>query len=305
MPSNARDALVALAALLAPGRPNVADRVMAAYDDPAAYLRAHADRLAERGIGEPVPGLAWIALVDALADDGLLAEIDWKEDGDEVVGQLRELRSAPRPADAWAWAGDGECDLSTEDFLGRLGDRLWITGTTLATLDIDSDCYPLVLLPSPPPGRANWSTWPGQPATGCSHTQVQGELARAGDPGLGMAVAAMPGQAQTAVHPVTRWRVHLPPGPARREVARVAVRCRDLAAALVGQERGAVHGAIAADAQVVLPELARSPFLARHTGRRRVRIGHGLPEQRDGHSPSMPTTPDNVAHPRFDHPLWT
>ncbi|CAM4218289.1 DUF6630 domain-containing protein [Kibdelosporangium persicum] len=148
MPSTAQDALIALAALLAPGESDVADRVVHAHTDPESYLNAHADRLDERGIDEPVPELAWITLVDALADHDLLAEVDWKESADEIVAQLRDLRSSP---EAWSWYDTADTDLATHDFLELAGSELRATGTALAVLDIESDCYPLVLLPA---GRA-------------------------------------------------------------------------------------------------------------------------------------------------------
>ncbi|CAL9572936.1 hypothetical protein SUDANB95_04833 [Actinosynnema sp. ALI-1.44] len=111
-----------------------------------AYLREHADRLDERGIDEPVPELAWIALVDALADHGLLAEVDWKEAPDEIAAQLRALRSAPRADELWTSLAQSA--LPTYEFLEAAGERLRGTGTALAVLDIESDCYPLVLTPA-------------------------------------------------------------------------------------------------------------------------------------------------------------
>ncbi|NUT51518.1 MAG: hypothetical protein HOV94_30110 [Saccharothrix sp.] len=147
MSSTVREALVAVAALLAPDVPEVAERVAHAHDDPDGYLEAHADRLDERGIDEPVPELAWIALVDALDDHDLLAEVDWKEAADEVVARLRTLRTSPAEP-VWAWLERTPDELATYDFLEFAGDRLRDTGTTLAVLDIESDCYPLVLLPN-------------------------------------------------------------------------------------------------------------------------------------------------------------
>ncbi|MCE7010166.1 hypothetical protein LWC34_46295 [Kibdelosporangium philippinense] len=138
-----QDALVAIAALLAPDEPDVADRVVHAYTDPDSYLRAHADQLDNRGIDEPIPELAWIALVDALADHGLLAEVDWKESADEIVAQLRGLRSSSAAVDRITIT-----DLDTYEFLALAGDQLRAAGTALAVLDIESDCYPLVLLPA-------------------------------------------------------------------------------------------------------------------------------------------------------------
>ncbi|MEU4442402.1 DUF6630 family protein [Actinosynnema sp. NPDC050801] len=148
MSSPVRDALVALAALLAPGAPDVADRVADAHDDPVGYLEANAARLDERGIDEPLPDLAWIALVDALTDHHLLAEVDWKEAADEIVTELRGLSSSPADPAAWSWFEDVPDDLPAHDFLDRAGAGLRATGTTLAVLDIDSDCYPLILLPN-------------------------------------------------------------------------------------------------------------------------------------------------------------
>ncbi|MEV6639114.1 DUF6630 family protein [Amycolatopsis sp. NPDC051371] len=146
MTAPARDALVAVATLLAPAAPQVPARAAAAHDDPGAYLIEHADRLDDRGIDEPFPGLPWIALVDALDDHGLLAEVDWKEAPDEIAGQLRQLGSAPRADELWTSLGESE--LPTYEFLELAGKRLHETGTALAVLDIESDCYPLVLLPA-------------------------------------------------------------------------------------------------------------------------------------------------------------
>ncbi len=150
MPPTARDALIAIAELLAPDVPDVADRVVGAHDDPLAYVQAHAEQLALRGIREPRPNLSWIALVDALDDHGLCAEVDWKEMWEGVIAPLRRLRSWPTQPDALAWADPANTeydDLPTLEFLRLAGDRLRRAGTALAVVDIDSDCYPLVLVP--------------------------------------------------------------------------------------------------------------------------------------------------------------
>ncbi|MFC0430374.1 DUF6630 family protein [Kutzneria buriramensis] len=138
-----RDALLAVATLLAPAHADVAERTLSAHDDPEAFLAEHADRLDDRGIDEAIPDLAWIALVDALDDHRLLAEIDWHEDPQEIVAQLRRLDSAPDAPEVWV-----DEDLPTYEFCQSLGSRLRAAGTTLAALDIESDCYPLVLLPN-------------------------------------------------------------------------------------------------------------------------------------------------------------
>ncbi|MFE7569063.1 DUF6630 family protein [Streptomyces sp. NPDC057539] len=148
----AAEALAALAGLLAPGRAAVVDEVLFAYDDPDAYVRTHAERLEDRGIDAPIENLAWIALVDALTAQGLLAEVDWKEGSDEISRRLRGLESRPT-VDPWSHAGaDGTdaapLDMDTAAFLNDAGRLHLKVGVALAVLDIESDCYPLVCFPA-------------------------------------------------------------------------------------------------------------------------------------------------------------
>ncbi|MGW1297165.1 DUF6630 family protein [Streptomyces sp. NPDC002533] len=138
-----RASLAEIASLLAPAHPDVAEEVLRAHDSPHDYVRAFADRLDERGIDEPVDNLAWIALIDALAARGLLAEFDWKEDPQEIRAQLRKLESRPS-VDPWAlFEADGTA-LPTDEFLHACGRHYREIGAALAVLDIDSDCYPVV-----------------------------------------------------------------------------------------------------------------------------------------------------------------
>ncbi|MFF0262812.1 DUF6630 family protein [Streptomyces microflavus] len=142
-PDDTREALAAIASLLAPAHPDVAEQVLHAHDRPHEYVSAFGDRLADRGIDEPVDNLAWIALVDGLDAHGLLAEFDWKEDAQEIRSQLRKLRSRPS-VDPWVLLGDAEMLLPTEKFLHACGRRYREIGAALAVLDIESDCYPVV-----------------------------------------------------------------------------------------------------------------------------------------------------------------
>ncbi|WP_329345511.1 DUF6630 family protein [Streptomyces microflavus] len=142
-PDDTREALAAIASLLAPAHPDVAEQVLHAHDRPHDYVSAFGDRLADRGIDEPVGNLAWIALVDALDAQGLLAEFDWKEDAQEIRSQLRKLGSRPS-VDPWVLLGDAEMLLPTEKFLHACGRRYREIGAALAVLDIESDCYPVV-----------------------------------------------------------------------------------------------------------------------------------------------------------------
>ncbi|MFJ1580892.1 hypothetical protein [Streptomyces sp. NPDC088182] len=154
--ASAAQALAELAELLAPGRAVVAEEALFAYDDPDAYVRTHAARLDRRGIDAPIENLAWIALVDALTAQGLLAEVDWKEGGDEIRRQLRGLESRPT-VDPWSLAGPEDSDgtdgtdaepLDTAAFLNEAGRLHLELGVALAVLDIESDCYPLVCFPA-------------------------------------------------------------------------------------------------------------------------------------------------------------
>lgn len=140
-----REALGEIARVLAPGEPEVAERVLRAYDAPEAYVSEHADRLEDRGIDTPIDNLAWIALVDSLTDHHLLGEVDWKEAPEDIRWALGQLTS--RPADeVWAWH-DPEEDIFTHDFLKRAGEHTYAAGKALVLLDIESDCYPLAYLP--------------------------------------------------------------------------------------------------------------------------------------------------------------
>ncbi|MEU0697151.1 DUF6630 family protein [Streptomyces niveus] len=134
--------LTAVASLLAPDQPVVAEQVRYAHEDPEGYVRTYANRLDDRGIDEPFPGLAWIALVDALHERKLLAEFDWKESAEEIRFGLRGLASRPS-VDPWTLFEGGESELTTHDFLEVCGLHYREVGAALVVLDIESDCYPV------------------------------------------------------------------------------------------------------------------------------------------------------------------
>ncbi|ARI56145.1 hypothetical protein A6E92_31240 [Streptomyces sp. S8] len=146
-PEDVRDALAGIAALLTPAHPSVAEEVLHAHDRPHDYVSAFEDRLDQRGIDEPVENLAWIALIDALHAHGLLAEFDWKEDAHEIRAQLEGLGARPS-ADPWPLSGAPEPPLPTDAFLHACGRRYREVGAALAVLDIESDCYPVAVLPA-------------------------------------------------------------------------------------------------------------------------------------------------------------
>lgn len=141
-PGGVLDSLTAVAALLAPDHPAVAEQTRLAHEDPEGYVRTYAGRLGNRGIDEPFPGLAWIALVDALHEHKLLAEFDWKEDADEIRLRLKGLASSPS-IDPWTLFEKKESRLPTHDFLQACGRHYREIGAALVVLDIESDCYPV------------------------------------------------------------------------------------------------------------------------------------------------------------------
>lgn len=95
---------------------------------------------------------------------------------------------------------------------------------------------------------------------GEQRAEVERQLVAARVVVVGEGVAAVAVQAQAAVHPVGRWRVDLPPRAAGRERTGVAVRGRNVDAPFVRQERRAVYGPVAADAQIAVAELLTGPL---------------------------------------------
>ncbi len=145
----ARDALRAIAELLAPDSAAVIDRVTLAIDQPERYVEVQ-NELYSQTLEKPHPEMAWFALVDALHEQERLVWVDWNEDAAEVLGQLRVLTSAP--AGSWEWADSlvvaFDRAAGLESLLARIGDNITDTGVSLAWLDSDSDTFLLALVPS-------------------------------------------------------------------------------------------------------------------------------------------------------------
>jgi predicted DNA-binding WGR domain protein len=143
------EALVALGELLAGSKAaGLGVELRLAVADPKAYLKKFARRLDERGIEEPddVMGtsLAWIALTDGLAARKRVAEVDWREAGEDVLHNLKQIAGDVISARKLSWEGEIE-ELKTQEVLDDAAHRLRAEGVVLATIDIASDCYPLVL----------------------------------------------------------------------------------------------------------------------------------------------------------------
>jgi len=127
--------------LLAPSDAALSTTVRLAMEDPQGWVeRYRGGRILEASVDLP-----WIALVDGLGRAGRVAELNWKEHPLEIMAWLDRLVPA---VDRWRWTESLELDaLDTEAFLDQAGERLRREGLALLGLDIDSDSYPLALVP--------------------------------------------------------------------------------------------------------------------------------------------------------------
>lgn len=144
-----REALLALSRKLSGGSEQVAGEVAQALDHPDAYVGQWGDRLWNRGIEEPIPDLAWIALVDALGEQGLVWEIDWKQEIETTlfaVHSLLDRRGWLLPAADRRLEQAIQSDHDTFQQLNELHDWLRPHGIVLGQLDINSDSYVLIVI---------------------------------------------------------------------------------------------------------------------------------------------------------------
>ncbi|MFE1625302.1 DUF6630 family protein [Brevibacillus reuszeri] len=144
-----RAALLALSEKLSLGSENVVGEVVLALDHPELYVEQWEERLDNRGIEAPIPDLAWIALVDALDQLGLVWEIDWKQDAQTIlfaVGSLLDRRGWLLPAADRRLEQAISHDNYTFDLLGELHKWLRPHGIVMGHLDINSDSYVLIIV---------------------------------------------------------------------------------------------------------------------------------------------------------------
>jgi len=137
--------------IFCPTIPHSPSRFAWRSDDPDAYLAQYEDEWQERGIDEAHPDLPWIALADGLRARGWTREIDWKTAIEDILWTLDEL-APPQPPNPDRWEGltdeEAEDDRVPEETLPLAGRRLLAEGLALATNDIDSDGYLLIVLPA-------------------------------------------------------------------------------------------------------------------------------------------------------------
>ncbi|MCP2039524.1 hypothetical protein L1281_000089 [Neisseria sp. HSC-16F19] len=144
-------ALAQLAVLLTPAaaQADVLAEIRLADTEPHAYFSRFEDALCQRGIEEAAEVSPWLALVDALERCGVLTECDWKIDGEELAHRLQKLmkRHHCNPDDSRLQALAAQKLAPIGTFAPAIRTLLASHDLTLAFLDIDSDSYPLVLLP--------------------------------------------------------------------------------------------------------------------------------------------------------------
>ena len=146
-------ALLALAALLSPSDPSIVSSVAAALEAPSTYLAEHAEtaeRFPELLAPDDERALPWVALVDELRARRIAVEIDWKTDRSDVIGHLRqlagfrELSLEVRQAVESLALQDG----LTVSWLRAVARESQADDVVVATMDIDSDSYVVLLLGS-------------------------------------------------------------------------------------------------------------------------------------------------------------
>ncbi|PUA36650.1 hypothetical protein C8Z91_25060 [Paenibacillus elgii] len=136
----------------------VLDDVALAIERPLAYFEKYKDRLDERCITEPIEELAWISLVDVLLEHQLAFEIDWKETGMYVCEVVDELLDRKKLAsiDWEEFENDPYNEMPTDEFLNHVAKKLKEAAVSLAYMDIDSDSYVLITVPTADIEEIKW-----------------------------------------------------------------------------------------------------------------------------------------------------
>jgi hypothetical protein len=141
--------VIELASNLMAEDPSLAQEVQLAIVSADEYVSRFQERLRARGINKPQSDLPWIALVNGLEDRGRVRELDWKEAPEDVAWKIDHLlaNQPPQPG-RWAWMASAEWeDKLPHDVLPAIAARLAEEGFTVVTIDIDSDSYPVMILP--------------------------------------------------------------------------------------------------------------------------------------------------------------
>lgn len=145
-----REALLMLSRQLSLDNEDVVLEVNESLLTPHAYCEKWQDRLDDRGISVPFKELSWFAMVDALIEERMAEEFDWKTESTIVLYTIRKLiaRKQLLPQDMDWSEFDFMEDLPTAEALEIMKNKLKPYHIALASVDILSDSYVLITVPS-------------------------------------------------------------------------------------------------------------------------------------------------------------
>lgn len=143
--------IIELARYLMPGDPSLAEEVRLAVVSADEYIGRFQERLSAAS-REPCRDLPWIALVSGLEHRGRLRELHKKEAAEDIAWKIDKYLLPDRPVqpDRWAFLAE-ELDLQEAvpwQSLPLIAAHLANEGLTVVTLDMDSDSYPIMVLPA-------------------------------------------------------------------------------------------------------------------------------------------------------------
>ncbi|MBO2009669.1 hypothetical protein J4E00_11455 [Siccationidurans soli] len=126
----------------------VTERLTLVLSDPAGYQEQYAEELAERGIvaGLPVQELRDLALIDALLNEELVWESDWKDVASDLVYGLNETLTQQHRAMQLGEPAWGRSAVTGPEALDIVQDLLEPIGLALVLLTLDSDSYALTVV---------------------------------------------------------------------------------------------------------------------------------------------------------------
>jgi hypothetical protein len=146
------DEIIELAGRLMTRDPSLREEVRLAIVSADAYVSQFQERLRDRGIEEPCSDLPWIALVNGLEDRGRLRELSKKEAVEDIASKIDNNLLPDRPVEPDRWAFLAQAADLREAVprlsLPVIAAHLAKEGLAVVTLDMDSDSYPLMVLPA-------------------------------------------------------------------------------------------------------------------------------------------------------------
>lgn len=145
--SDEKKGLVAIGKAISTDDKVVTAEIEKCVTDTEAYFEENEERFGERGMEpedmeEDVEEVRWIALVDILEVNGYVCERDWKdelEDFVQFVGNLKGTKSRELPIDLEWFDEDGDVAEWCKVLDAKWADK----GVCVAAIDIESDSYVL------------------------------------------------------------------------------------------------------------------------------------------------------------------